>query len=381
VVALALTAFAAAGFVPALSSGRSLSDRVEAKRRHLDRVRDREGSLQAQISSINKKVGGLRVQIGSLERRERRAAAVLEERQAELARITARYEREHRRFVRLRERLRSSQLVLADRLVQIYKSDTPDLVTVILESDGFHDLLTRQEYVQRISDSDRALVERVRSLKAESARRRATLVDLKQRAEIAVEAVETKKRELADTRGELAERRDELTAARSKQKLVLGGVRQDREKVEGELARLSAQVQAQLGGTQLAGPIRQGSGQFIWPVNGPITSPFCERRSWESCHPGIDIGAGTGTPIRAAGSGTVAMASPMGGYGNYTCINHGGGLSTCYAHQSSIRVSAGQRVSQGQVIGLVGCTGLCFGSHLHFEVRVNGAVTNPLNYL
>ena len=70
-----------------------------------------------------------------------------------------------------------------------------------------------------------------------------------------------------------------------------------------------------------------------------------------------------------------------GGYGNYTCISHTATLSTCYAHQSRFATSLGANVSQGQIIGYSGCTGLCFGAHLHFEVRINGAVTNPLNYL
>ena len=70
-----------------------------------------------------------------------------------------------------------------------------------------------------------------------------------------------------------------------------------------------------------------------------------------------------------------------GGYGNYTCIDHGGGLSTCYAHQSSFAVSAGQSVSQADIIGYTGCTGYCLGPHLHFEVRINGSVTDPMGYL
>jgi murein DD-endopeptidase MepM/ murein hydrolase activator NlpD len=131
-----------------------------------------------------------------------------------------------------------------------------------------------------------------------------------------------------------------------------------------------------------AAPIGAQSSQgFIWPVNGPITSPFCEQRAWESCHPGIDIAVPSGTPIRAVADGAVAIAGPSSGYGNYTCIDHGGGLSSCYAHQSSIGVSVSQHVSQGQVIGAVGCTGLCFGDHLHFEVRVNGQVVDPMGYL
>lgn len=122
---------------------------------------------------------------------------------------------------------------------------------------------------------------------------------------------------------------------------------------------------------------------MIWPVDGPITSPFCEVRSYEACHPGLDIGAAEGTPIRAAAAGTVALMqseSASGGYGNYTCLDRGG-LATCYAHQSRFGPSLGARVSQGQVIGYVGNTGNSFGAHLHFEVRLGGAVMNPLNYL
>ena len=93
---------------------------------------------------------------------------------------------------------------------------------------------------------------------------------------------------------------------------------------------------------------------MIWPVNGPITSPFCERRAWEACHPGIDIGVPAGTPIRAAAAGRVALMQSVGasgGYGNFTCIQHTGALSTCYAHQSRFARRSGASVSQGQVIG------------------------------
>jgi murein DD-endopeptidase MepM/ murein hydrolase activator NlpD len=125
--------------------------------------------------------------------------------------------------------------------------------------------------------------------------------------------------------------------------------------------------------------VRRGSGGFIWPVNGPVTSGFGMR--WGRLHAGVDISAPAGTPIRAAAGGRVAMAGWMGGYGQYTCIQHGGGLATCYAHQSSIGVGGGASVSQGQVIGSVGCTGHCYGDHLHFEVRVNGSPVDPMGYL
>ncbi|HEY1510296.1 MAG TPA: M23 family metallopeptidase, partial [Solirubrobacteraceae bacterium] len=118
---------------------------------------------------------------------------------------------------------------------------------------------------------------------------------------------------------------------------------------------------------------------LIWPVQGPVTSPFGWR--WGRMHEGIDIGVGYGTPIHAAAGGTVIYCGWEEGYGNFVVIDHGGNLATAYGHQSSIAVACGQQVNQGQVIGYVGCTGHCFGPHLHFEVRVNGNPVDPLGYL
>jgi murein DD-endopeptidase MepM/ murein hydrolase activator NlpD len=98
-------------------------------------------------------------------------------------------------------------------------------------------------------------------------------------------------------------------------------------------------------------------------------------------HTGIDIAGPYGAPIRAAKAGTVILAGSDGGYGNATIIDHGGGFSTLYGHQSRIAVSDGQTVSQGQIIGYEGCTGNCTGPHVHFETRVNGSPQNPMSYL
>jgi murein DD-endopeptidase MepM/ murein hydrolase activator NlpD len=121
-----------------------------------------------------------------------------------------------------------------------------------------------------------------------------------------------------------------------------------------------------------------GKGGLIWPVSGPVTSGFGPR--WGRMHTGIDISAGTGTPIRAAKGGTVISAGSNGGYGLAVVIDHGGGFSTLYAHMSSMSVSGGS-VSQGEVLGKVGCTGSCTGPHLHFETRVGGSPQNPMSYL
>ena len=150
--------------------------------------------------------------------------------------------------------------------------------------------------------------------------------------------------------------------------------------LQAESARIAAQLQSVGNGPSL------GDGTFIWPVQGQITSPFGYRTDpvtgGSAFHAGIDIGASCGTPIKAAGTGNVISAGfNTGGYGNMTLINHGGGKSTLYGHQSAIAVSAGQSVTQGQVIGYVGSTGKSTGCHLHFEVRVNGNPVDPRGYL
>ena len=127
-------------------------------------------------------------------------------------------------------------------------------------------------------------------------------------------------------------------------------------------------------------------GKLLIPVAGaPVTSPFGYRIhpifGTSILHTGIDYGADEGTPIRAAADGVVVSAGWIDGYGNATIIDVGGGIAVLYGHQSAFKVSAGQKVTQGQTVGLVGCTGNCTGPHVHFEVRVNGDPVNPVNYI
>ena len=120
-------------------------------------------------------------------------------------------------------------------------------------------------------------------------------------------------------------------------------------------------------------------GTLAWPLVGAITSRYGYRNG--ELHPAIDIDGHTGDSVRAAAEGTVIKAGYYGNYGNMIKVDHGGGLVTMYAHLSKIKVSVGDTVSAGQVIGLVGSTGNSTGSHLHFEVIINGKEVNPINYL
>ena len=134
-------------------------------------------------------------------------------------------------------------------------------------------------------------------------------------------------------------------------------------------------------------PVKYTGGRFAWPVPGSqrITSYYGYRihpvYKTKKFHTGIDVGAGYGLAIVAAGDGVVTMATTNGGYGKCVIINHGSGITTLYGHCSTLLVSVGDKVTKGQTIAKVGSTGVSTGPHLHFEVRVNGSTTDPLQYL
>ena len=372
-----------------------LSKRIETTRQKIEDKRYKEAVHSEAIAGYNTRIESLEGEIGGLERREAAIQARLDAKQAELQRVRERLGRVRERLARLRAQLRVSEQALAARLVEIYKADEPDAMTVVLEADGFADLLERTEFLELVSKQDQRIVSRVRELKAQATRLERELAALERREQEAAEAIKARRDELAAARGRLVRAQRGLAETRDGRQAALARVRHSRLRLEGDLREFEAEqarVQAALrsaqgspsgggggGGSTPAGPIRRGSGQLIWPVSGPVVSPFGPR--WGRLHAGIDIAAPAGTPIRAADSGTVVLLGVMGGYGNYTCVQHTGTLSTCYAHQSSFATSQGASVSQGQVIGSVGCTGHCFGDHLHFETRVNGSPVDPFGYL
>jgi murein DD-endopeptidase MepM/ murein hydrolase activator NlpD len=369
-------------FVPVLSDGAPITSRIEAKKREIARKKSREQVLTTTISGYTRRINALQDDINVLQLRQSRIETDLANKRAELARIQDELRRERIHLAQLRARLAESRAALADRLVQRYKADDPDIVTVILEANGFADLLERAEFMQRVSQQDMRIIDRVRVAKQESEASAKRLATLEDRQRTVTAEVARRAAEVAAIKGRLVDRRRQYEGARTVKNRALASTVDKRHALEGDLRALEkeqAKILARLQSVQGGGPIRQGSGTFIWPVNGPIVSPFGMR--WGRLHAGVDIAVPTGTPIHAADSGRVVLLGWVGGYGNYTCISHGGSLSTCYGHQSRFGTSMGASVSKGQVIGYVGCTGHCFGPHLHFEVRVNGAPVDPMGYL
>jgi murein DD-endopeptidase MepM/ murein hydrolase activator NlpD len=380
-IALAVLAFLLLP-LPGLSA--PLSTRIQQKREQIERHKAREGVLSTTIQRFNARIDAVQGEIAATERQLQRVQGSLDRQKAKLLEVRNRLEAARDRLERLRSQLATARQVLAKRLVEIYKADSPDALTVILEADGFGDLLERAEFLKRISDQDREITDRVRGLRDKAKDQAVQLADLEQQEQATAERILRERDEVAAVESHLVGARDQLASARSDQRGALAQVRSSRVALEGDLAALEkeqARVQAALqgAGQTFDGPIRHGSGALIWPVNGSVVSPFGMR--WGRLHAGIDIAVPSGTAIHAAAAGRVVLMGWVGGYGNYTCIQHTSSMSTCYAHQSSFATSNGASVSQGQVIGYSDCTGHCFGPHVHFEVRINGAPVDPMGYL
>jgi len=367
-----------------------LQSELEAKQSQLQKVEHRKGVLSTTISHYGDKVDRLTAAVAGIRTREAAVRERLAVKQAELDKAMAVLDTARERLARVRAHLKRALVALRQRLVAMYEMGSPDLASVLIGADGLEDLAARAEYLSRLHGMDEAVVGRVRDLRDEVQGLVARLRDAKDQIESARDAIASEKDALTSARTALQSHERELIATRADREAALKEISEHEQELDGSVAAIQGKIAAQLAATGSAplpaGPIKGGSGGLIWPVNGPVVSGFGSRTingSYEY-HPGIDIAVPEGTPIRAAATGTVSLRqseAESGGYGNYTCIDHGGGLSTCYAHQSSFAVSLGQSVSQGEIIGYTGCTGYCLGPHLHFEVRINGSVTDPMGYL
>jgi murein DD-endopeptidase MepM/ murein hydrolase activator NlpD len=375
---------------PTASPAQDLQSKLEGRQSRLEHVQHRKGVLTTTISHYRDQIDRLTEEVAAIRTREAAVRARLDAKQAQLDRAAAQLDTAKGRLDRLRAHLKTALTALRGRLVAMYEAGSPDLASVIVGSASLSEVAARTEFLDRIHGMDEAVAGRVRDLRDAVRAIVTRLRDAKDRIESARDAIAAEKEALTCARTALQGHQSDLVRARHGREAALERIGEQEEELDGSVAAIQGKIAAQLAATGSmplpAGPIKGGGGSLIWPVDGPVVSGFGPRtiEGHYEYHPGIDIAVPEGTPIRAAAAGTVIFTEPeasSGGYGNYTCIDHGGGLSTCYAHQSSFAVTAGQSVSQGEVIGYSGCTGYCLGPHVHFEVRINGSVTDPMGYL
>ncbi|MBV8983826.1 MAG: peptidoglycan DD-metalloendopeptidase family protein [Acidimicrobiia bacterium] len=274
-----------------------------------------------------------------------------------------------------RQQIAQYRTVAVDSAIDAYTHAGGPAVLDIIGAKNLSELSQREMYISTLMSNDRDALDNLRGALQDESVEQARLAKARDLMKARRKDAGDKLRSLAqqlklqatlhgalDAR--LADYADEAAAAADSEANIQALLA----KAQGPGAAAAA---AAAGPTSAAG--------LIWPCHGPLTSPFGMR--WGRMHQGQDIACGDGTAIHAAKAGTVVFAGVMSGYGNVVIIDHGGGFSTLYAHQSRMAVQQGQHVNQGDVIGYVGSTGHSTGPHLHFETRFGGAPRNPIPYL
>ena len=331
-----------------LRKTRAAASSVKVNLRQVDsRLGELEGSIAATQSSLRKNMS-----------RQQSLAADLKESEATMAQTKE----------QVRKRLRS-----------IYMQGKGSFLSVMMGTQSVGDMVSRAGMMQEIAAEDRRLFDRYTFL--------AKRIKSKKRQQDEVVA------EVRDLRYRQDRYEDRLKSTRSEKAVALQQLRSKQVDLERALREyvadenaVAAQIRAYYRSLRKPGakPVPRYTGRLGRPVNGPITSRFGNRfhpiLRRTRLHAGVDYGARTGAPIYAAANGVVISAAYGNGYGNRVIIDHGGGVTTTYAHCSAMYVRSGQSVTRGQRIAAVGSTGLATGPHLHFEVRVNGRPVNPVGY-
>lgn len=369
-----------------------IGKQINALRHEANEVSEESALLLTRLNEINDRKAAVEAQVADLTAHMNIVQAEVNAAQAQLEELLR---QEHQAIIALRTaeaELAASKLRMQEQAVAAYvgKGSSDKLATFLLNADDVREVTAAEAYLQQVVRERKAVVERHRELEGQA-------IDLKKQMEVNRVKGEEVRNEVAARQAQVVAQKAELdvlnaqvAAEANAQAVLYQEVEAKRADILGEINSLQQQsdsIAAMLRAANNSGPaIPPGKGILANPVPGsPMTSSFGMRLhpilGRYILHAGQDYGASTGTPIRASADGTVVSASFVSGYGNYTCIAHGGGLASCYAHQSSMSVATGQRVVRNQIIGAVGNTGNSTGPHLHYEVRVNGNPVNPLGYL
>ncbi|MCD7904769.1 MAG: peptidoglycan DD-metalloendopeptidase family protein [Clostridiales bacterium] len=290
---------------------------------------------------------------------------------------------------------------LKSRIRVMYEEGNVGYLEILLNADSFSDYLNRMEYVSRIVDYDNNLLADFQALETLINTKVTEIEDYKNELEVLTAQTAAKKSELDSKVQEKLELISKLSSDEATYNQQLADLEEDNEYIKSLIQKAEAEAEAARQAAAAAAAnsasysysssnkiYSYGGGRFLWPVPayvGIINDVYGYRSSPISgsgeFHSGLDMRAPYGTDIVAADDGTVIYSGVRNGYGNCVIIDHGGGFSTLYGHNSTLCVSVGQTVVRGQVIAKAGSTGYSTGAHLHFEVRINGQYVDPNPYL
>lgn len=368
---LVLSVFVSTCTIPAFA------DEVSNLQDQQAQVNAEKAGVQSQIKEIKREKSERVNELNALNKQLNDVQQSLDSINAEIASTSEQIAATEEEIARKQQDYDGRLAIFNLRLKEMYQYGEVSYLEVLLQSSSLSDFLTRFEYIKRIANNDKRLLDEVTEIKNSLEEQKASLNSMKTTLEMNKKSQMSKSAELA-------------TASQAQQQLVneinsdLNAQFEILEDLEAESNAIASQIkaiQAKNAGTTSA------PGAYLWPCPSSknITSNYGYRihpiQGTKKLHSGMDIGAKTGADVIASASGTVIMSQYYGGYGNCIIIDHGGGVSTLYGHMSSLIAKNGAKVNAGDVIGKVGSTGNSTGPHLHFEVRINGSTVDPKGYV
>jgi murein DD-endopeptidase MepM/ murein hydrolase activator NlpD len=361
-----------------LVSPAGAADSVAEARQQRDAARKKRAEIAAQLNALRASDAQLEQAVGTLGEQVHAQQALADSARQSVQSALSAVAQAESRIAATEARMGDIRSALVGRAVSAYVRPQNDSITTVLEARDLGEASRRTALLAQVTDSDRDLIDSLRSARQDLDEEQSRAVRARDIAGQRRKAVLARLSELQEAQAQQNRLAAAMDARIREYQAEADAVAKQEDGLNALIRQRAVQVPPVVrGGPPPDGRV-SGSG-LIWPLRGPVTSPFGMR--WGRLHAGIDIGAGSGTPIRSAKAGQVIFAGTMSGYGNAIIVDHGGGLSTLYAHQSRLGANDGQSVSQGQVIGYVGSTGRSTGPHLHFETRMNGSPQNPRRFL
>lgn len=355
--------FASLGLASGSSEKKQLNDvqgKISESKKELNKGKAEEKNLLSQIRSLESQMIDIQVSIEALKDDINQTQGEINVALADLDALEAQLDEQNDN--------------LNARLRAMYMSGNISVIDVLLGSDSISDFMTNMDRIQLIYESDREVIESLEEQHRIVDAQKQYLLDLQAKLQAEKDKEAGKKEALKQNQNQVAEKKTEVAENNKLLEEYIDGLTAEANRLVAEIIRLQSDKEY-IGGA------------MKWPVPGAtrITSEFGDRMhpilKTKKFHTGIDIAAPTGTTVVAANAGSVMKAGWNDSYGYMVMIDHGGGIVTLYAHNSSLLVSTGDVVTMGQPIAKSGSTGMSTGPHVHFEVRVNGEYKDPTGWV
>ena len=346
-----------------------VKNQKEQTKKEIEEAKKAEASY---IKQVNQVEGNLIKTLAELDD----ASTKLADKKKEVDKITIKLVIKSKELADLEKELTEKTRLLNGRVAEIYKKKNYNLIELLFETDSFLKLFSKFKLMNLLAKQDLEIMQDIKFKRDSTINIKENIAELKSREK-------SEKEKLEKLESDAEQKKKEIESIYTEKKSLLSQTRANKNALIAMEKQLEAK-EAEI--TKKLEALRYGNapGKLTFPTKGILTSGFGNRISPISgtmrFHAGIDIGSDSGTPVVAAAGGEVVQAGYMGGYGYAVIIYHGGGFSTVYGHLSKFAVSTGHKVQRNQIIGYVGSTGYATGPHLHFEVRVNGALQNPFNF-